>query len=348
MNKRIEQVASCLHSWEIDGLWIENPIDLFYLTGQWFSKGELLICRNRTTLVVDGRYFEAAKNQASGYEVLLASKETGLAVLSKIKVVGFDSASITVDRYAALSRLHPNLKWEPLSRPLKQFRVCKDQAEIGLLKEAAVLTNLGLEHAASHMQEGIREKDLAWIFEKFCKEHGAEDLSFKPIVAFGKHSSYPHYRAGEARLEKNQMVLFDVGAVLKNYRGDMTRVLFFGKSDPLWEKRYRLVQEAYKQAFSLVRPGCRLGDLDKAARFVFEKEGVEHLFSHGLGHGIGLETHEYPAVRKDGGDQDLILEEGMVFTIEPGLYWPGDGGLRYENTIVVTKHGAETLLGGSC
>ena len=344
---RKNQVLQLMQHWSLDALLIENPVDVFYLTGMSASAAQVVFLAEESFLLVDGRYYEVAKQTvAQGYEIVLSNQEALSKTLGQVKTVGIDSAFLTVDRFERLQQSIPDKKWVSISRPLKSLRVCKEPSEIAKLKRAAETTRQGYLHILDQLQEGISEQELSLSFELYCKRHGASSLSFDPIIAFGENSAYPHHRAGASKLKKNQIVLLDLGAIVDRYRGDMTRVVFFGEPDPKLLQLYELVQSAYLAAFVAVRPGCRLGDLDRVARSVLAKEGVESLFTHGLGHGIGLETHEYPSVRETGDDRDLLLRPGMVFTIEPGLYLPGLGGVRYENTIAVTENGAENFYAG--
>jgi Xaa-Pro aminopeptidase len=192
----------------------------------------------------------------------------------------------------------------------------------------------------------VVEKELAKRFEIFCLENGAEGLSFSPIIAFGPNSAMPHYRSQDAQLKKGDVVLIDIGVVCDGYHSDMTRVLFFEQEDPYLSKLYEIVKRAQHSALQMCRPGTKMGQLDRAARSVMKEEGVEELFIHSLGHGIGLEVHEFPRIKFDGEDKDVVLETGMVFTVEPGLYVPGTGGVRYEDTILITDAGYENFYPG--
>jgi Xaa-Pro aminopeptidase len=227
---------------------------------------------------------------------------------------------------------------------LKQLRVVKDATEIEALKKAAALTWQGYTFIKGLLKEGISEEELAFEFEFFVRKQGASGLSFDPIIAFGENSAYPHYRAGKATLQKNQIVLMDVGAVLDLYRGDLTRVVFFGEGDAQLSKMLEWTQQAQAKAIEIAKVGMTFGQLDEVARSVFAEQGVEEFFTHGLGHGIGLETHEFPNIRKTGPDKEVPLEAGMVFTVEPGLYRPGLGGVRWEDMVLMTKSGLERLF----
>ena len=340
---RMKRLSQWVDSKGLDCLIVEHPSDLFYLTGLWFSVGRFVATKEGGALLVDGRYYEIAKKKISFCKVLSAEKEEWCGVLDGAKKVGFDSAFLTVDAYETLKETLLGKQWIPILNPLKEARNCKDPAEIAALKRAAKLTWDGYQRVLGLLKEGVTEIEIALEFEFYCRHHGASAMSFEPIVAFGENSAYPHYRPGPVRLKQNQAVLLDFGAVVDNYRGDMTRVFFFGKPDPKLERFYQLIREAHDAAFAAVRPGIRLGVLDEIVRAILSKEGVESLFIHKLGHGVGIDVHEYPRLHFSGADRDLLLRPGMVFTIEPGLYLPGVGGVRYENTIAVTKEGAENF-----
>jgi Xaa-Pro aminopeptidase len=335
---RIERACKIASELKLDGLLIENPSDIFYITSIWFSTARLILKPGGATLIVDGRYFEDAKRKAP-CEVVLSEKDSLSHAMKGLTKVGFDSAFVTVEKAAAL----PKKEWVPIPRPLKEMRVCKDLDEIQALKEAARVTAEGYREALKKLKEGIEEREIAIDFEFHSRKMGASKMSFEPIVAFGENSAYPHHRAGAAQLKRNQIVLCDFGANVSSYCGDMTRCFFFGEPQAEMERFYGLVKEAASLAVAKIRIGARLGDLDRTVRDFFAKNGVEHLFSHSLGHGVGIDVHEYPLLRFDGDDRDLILRAGMVFTIEPGLYLPGVGGVRYENTYIVTEIGSENL-----
>ncbi|HSX37710.1 MAG TPA: Xaa-Pro peptidase family protein [Chlamydiales bacterium] len=339
---RLGRACNYMADFKVDALMIENPSDIFYLTNQWFSLATILLTPDTASLIVDGRYFEHAKKTVP-CNVILAEKNVLGKELEKAKRVGFDSAFMTVDRSFAMQHSIPSKEWIPIPRPLKELRVCKDEGEIAALKEAARITSDGFRSILAKLKEGISEQELGLEFEIYCRRQGASKCSFDPIVAFGLNSAFPHYRTGKAHLQKNQIALFDLGSIVQNYAADMTRVFFFGQPASVLDRLYRLVKEAHDRAASAIRPGTRLGQLDEIVRSFFAKEGVEQLFSHGLGHGVGIDVHEHPVIRFDSEDRDLLLRPNMVFTIEPGLYLPGEGGVRYENTFVVTETGSENF-----
>lgn len=337
---RLDKAQGLLSLHHLDLLLIEKPIDIFYLTGITVSLGRLAITAAGAHLFVDQRYLEEARKK----NVCPVSMPEDLtSFIAPFRRVGFDSAFTSYDRYQFLAKTYPSHEWKPLSTPLKKLRMKKEPQEIKALTDAARITFQGYKHAESFLKEGVSEAEIAWEFELFCRKKGASALSFEPVIAFGENSAYPHHRAGPTRLKPNTIVLFDVGAIVHGYAGDLTRVHFFGKPDPQLQKDYDLTRRVQAEAIQALIPGTPFKEIDDLVRKRFAEHGCADLFTHGLSHGIGLEVHEPPSLRKVGGDYDLILEEGMVFTVEPGLYRPGLGGVRYEDVALVTKTGGKVL-----
>ena len=178
----------------------------------------------------------------------------------------------------------------------------------------------------------------------FVRTSGASKLSFEPVIAFGENSAYPHHRAGSSRLQKDQIVLIDAGAVVDHYCGDLTRVFYFGTPNPELKRLERLVKETQETAIHRIQPGVKVHELDDLVREVFKKADVNQFYMHSLGHGVGLEVHEFPMIRSNQKNDGVLLKEGMVVTIEPGLYQPNLGGIRLEEMLLVTSNGSESLL----
>lgn len=317
---------------------IDQIEDLFYLTGLSMSRGRLFVSEKEAILFVDGRYYEKAKKEAP-CSVSPWEEQSKLGE----KEIGFDSATLSYEGYLQLKKDFPSALLTPISKPVKELRAIKDSHELTVLKTAAQLTWRGFQRILELLKEGVSEEELALEFEIFCRRNGGSGLSFPPIIAFGENSAYPHYRAGKSRLKKGDVVLIDVGAIVDGYHGDMTRIFHFGSPDERIVRFEKIVQEAKKKAIAHIQPGRKLGELDQIVREEFDKANVKQLYIHNLGHGVGLETHEFPKVRFDGEDKDLVLKPGMVFTIEPGLYQPGVGGVRLEDTIAVTETGVENF-----
>ncbi|EKE08256.1 MAG: aminopeptidase P [uncultured bacterium] len=319
-------------------LLIEKPIDLLYFTGLHLSRGRLFVEKERVRLFVDGRYFHWAADRAP-CEVL----EWDAFLKVDAKKVQFDSTYLSYDGFVHYQKLCPGIEWIPEPHLTSPFRKIKEAKEIHALRKAARLTLLGIEHVAQMLKVGVTEKELVLEFELFILKHGAEKLSFEPIIAFGKNSAFPHHRSGYTPLSENAVVLIDAGAVVDEYAGDLTRVYYFQKPDPNIVRLEKIVEEAQAKALSLIRPGILLKELDRAVREIFSRENVKQFYMHSLGHGIGLEVHEFPLIRETAGSEGKI-EEGMVFTIEPGLYEPGRGGVRLEEMVEVTETGSRLLV----
>jgi Xaa-Pro aminopeptidase len=332
---RIKRVRSLFSSWNVDGLIVFSPIDIYYLTGHTISTGTYIIGKKDTYLFVDGRYFEQLKSDKHVYPN--SELETACKKLS-FKKLGFDAKQVSFFDYQKLKKQHKELI--PLDRPVMHIRAVKDEYELYQIAKACALATHGVQWIIDHLRVGVQEKELASRLEIFFKLQGADKLSFSPIIAFGEHSAYPHYRAGTARLKKNQHVQIDIGVCLNGYHSDISRVHFFGKPSPKIQEITQIVERAQKTAIKQCKAGMTADTLDQMARSVIEQAGYKEFFVHGLGHGVGLDIHELPAVKKE---QGVILQENMVITIEPGIYLPGIGGARIEDTVIVQKSGCKLL-----
>ena len=346
MNEKLKRLREKIASHNCDALLIEHSIDLLYLTGMHLSAGKLIISPHDSCLIVDGRYYETCCLQ-NVYTVRLLS-ETALQEWLKsnaIQTLGFDTHHTTYHRFVLLQDMAKNLNADliPLDAPIEKMRMLKGQKEIEYLRKAARLGFEGYEYVVSLLKEGISEAELAFELEFFWKKKGASGLAFDPIIAFGANSSMPHYRAGPTKLKNNTSVLIDIGVILDNYNSDMTRVVFFGEVASVMQSIYQIVDEAKSKALELCRPGTLIGDLDKAAREWITSKGYGENFTHSLGHGVGLDIHEAPTIRATGAYTNVPLQAGMVITIEPGIYLPKIGGVRLEDTILITEIGYENL-----
>lgn len=349
MQHRTKRLQQSLKEDHLDACLIENPVDLLYFTGVDLSCGKLWIHHSGSALFVDGRYIEAALKLSSVQPVILQESEAEIKYLEslKIKNLALDSTYTSVARMDEMKKLMQKVK-EPIDLVFKQnltapIRLIKGITEIEQIKNSVKVLKKSYQHLLKKLKEGVTERDLAVEFEIFLRQNGAQSSSFEPIIAFGKNAAMPHYRAGRSRLKKNQLVLMDLGVCVGHYKSDMTRIVFHGVPDPTMLRIALTVRKAHKAAVALCKPGVRLGQLDEVAREPMKAQGLEQYYTHSLGHGIGLEIHEYPRVRFDGRDKDLILEPGMVITIEPGLYIPGKGGVRWEDMILITNTGHENL-----
>jgi Xaa-Pro aminopeptidase len=346
---RLSNLQKMLPNMKCDALLIEHPTNILYLTGLEISAGKLLVSAQAAALLVDGRYQEICSKQKL-YSIFTLDDDALKSWLFEhaIKTLAFESETTTFFSYQNLKTVTDaftvnTIQLVPLSSPVMSLRLIKDKQEIELLRKAATLCSDGYQSISQHLHPGITEEELATELEIFWKIKGAKKLSFDPIIAFGANGSMPHYRAGQTKLKKNTSILIDIGVAFQHYHSDMTRVIYFGEPPKEIRQIYTIVEEAKEKAQKLCRPGTLLGDLDKAARSHITSEGFGDFFDHSLGHGVGLEVHEPPRIRTQNEYAHIPLKAGMVITIEPGIYLPGIGGVRLEDTLLITEHGYENL-----
>lgn len=338
---RILKVQKFLKDNSWDYLFLEDPTQIFYLSGMVLSSGQLIIAKDDAALFVDSRYFERASRSVP-YTVKLLGEANLKKFLKKKGDLCFDSKSLTYHKYAELKKVAGNQKLLPIFSPLKEVMAQKEKEEISLIRKSCDLAFLGYRHLRSMLRSGIREEELSLGYEKFAIEHGAK-LAFAPIIAFGSNSSVPHHYSGLRAFRKEDFVLMDVGVKVSGYCSDMTRSFSLKPKDKETSLLCDTVMEAYEAALEICKCGALVKDLDIAAHKVFRKRKMEKYALHRLGHGVGLLIHEYPSLNLAGMDKDVVLKENMIFTIEPGLYISGKVGVRYENTILLKKNGVEEL-----
>lgn len=318
---------------------IEDPIDLFYLLRKKISLGTLYISKETIALFVDGRYFKAFSH-FSFLKTHPSENQNFKHFLDQEKTeeLLFEPSKTSVERFFSLkNQIKQTLT--PYTGILKKERMIKTKEELKLITESTTLLSSIYQEFLKIPKIGKTEKEISQLFKTLSFEMGAEDFSFEPIIATGQNSAYPHHRSSDRILKNDDVMLVDIGVTKNDYQSDMTRMVFYGHVDPRLLEFHDRVLEAHDASLKLCKPGIKIKELDQAAKDVFEKHGLLELFCHSLGHGLGIETHEAPRLKNDGPDQDIVLEEGMVITIEPGLYQEGLGGIRHENLIVITKDG---------
>lgn len=338
---RIRKIQKSLKSLNIDALLITSSQDLFYLIGLDISTGSLIVDKERAILVVDGRYIETCRKNLR-IEVIAQAPGALSKALEKNERVGFSSDSTSYANFIKLrEEINEQRELIPLVKPIEKIRVIKEKKEIDLIKKSCDLCIKGFEFLYTRLEEGITEKALARELELFWISQGADRLAFEPIIAFGENGSMPHYRAANIPLKKGDSILIDIGVVLNHYASDMTRMAFYGTPDPRITEIYEIVKKAQEAAIAACRPGITSQNLYEIAMDVIREAGYAEAFLHSLGHGIGLDVHEFPILKKD--PSPCLLELGMVLTIEPGIYLPGVGGVRIEDMVLITKEG-HTIL----
>lgn len=351
---RVEKLKQKVDWQKYDAILVSSNPTVIYLTGYSnFASDErdayLLITKTNEYLITDGRFTEAVYRDVPHFQVLERSKNNPLtAILQKIKgegdlkVIGIEESHLTVSEYKFFKKQLGKL----INFDVTDLRMEKDTEEIENIKKAGDLADRAVEHIKGLINETTTEKELSLAFELFLKKEGV-DISFPTIVAFSKNSSVAHHQTGNDVLNKKcgQFVLIDCGAKYKNYCSDMTRTFFFGQPNEQQLKIYNTVLNSQQKAVELLNKNIKAGKkvtgkmLDKVAADYIISQGFE-AYNHSLGHGTGLEVHEGPTISTRG---KIPLTEGMVFSIEPGIYITGVGGVRIEDLYVIKKDGVEQL-----
>ena len=341
---RISRLRALLRRSNVEAFLILDLKNIRYFTGFTGSDGALVMGVGKPVLLVDGRYVTQAAKQAPGARVVLYhDKASGIAdALSTggFERVGFEPAVTTVELLSALRRKSKKVRWNPCQSELGAIRAVKDAGEIKLICRAIRVAAGALRSTLERVRPGVCERDIAIELEYAMRSMGAEAPSFDTIIASGPNSALPHARPGSRKIRPGDFVVIDYGAVWRGYHSDETCTFAVGGAGKRHEKIYDVVKEAHDRALEAVRPGAACRDVDRAARGVIEKAGYGPLFSHGTGHGVGLDVHEAPRLSTL---SDTVLEQGMVITIEPGIYRPGFGGVRIEDTVLVEKEGGRVL-----
>ena len=353
IRNRIEKLRAVLAEKELDGIFISQPENRRYLSGFNGSAGYLLITAKETLLATDFRYYEQVKIQAPDYTLFELSGKvsawfptlTGLPGLQKL---GFESADISHAMYRvlteALKEADSTVQMVPVEGIVEKLRAIKDADELELTKKAIAITDLAFKHIEDTIHPGMTELEVAWELEKFHRENGSGHLAFDVIVASGQNAALPHWQPSEKKIEAREPVVIDMGGTFEGYCSDFTRTLYIGEQDDTYKKVYDIVLGAQLTAISLIKAGMSGKEADGFARTVIEEAGYGDKFGHSLGHGIGLVCHEQPTV---GPNSDNILENGMVFSVEPGIYLPGWGGIRIEDLVCLENGEIKVLSQGT-
>lgn len=350
--RRLEKLKNLTKKEELDGVFISSVSSIEYLTGYSnFSVMEreayIFIGKNFGYIITDGRYTESIKKQIHHLVLFERGQKKSTEDLLKkhkneIKKLGVEEDNLTVSEHKILQKHFKRLKHFSMS----SLRSIKTDDEIAKIKKACKIGDSAFNYIVKNkkIKVGISEKGIARELENFIKEKGA-DMSFTPIVAFGKSSSIPHHQTGTTKLKDGDVVLLDFGVKFENYCSDMTRTLFFGKPTSKQERMCNVVLRAQQKAVDFINDSIKSGkkikaqDVDKMAREYIRSCGFPTI-PHSLGHGVGLEVHEHPSLSPKSSD---ILKEGMVFSIEPGIYIPEFGGVRIEDLFVLEKGGLRQL-----
>ncbi len=348
---RRERLRALMIEAKLEALFISHEANRFYLSGFELhdpqkneSSGYLLIMADgRDWLCTDSRYKDAAARLWDPERVFIYTGRSAQELSSHIAgltsgTVGFEAKSLSV---AFFEQLSSGLRMERADGLVERLRIIKDDDEIARMRRSCALNHRLMEWVPSVCRPGRTEAEVAWDIERFFRENGASGLAFDSIVAVGPNAALPHAIPGKDRITENCPVLIDVGCRMEDYCSDQTRTLWVGdRPTDAFQRTMEQVRAAQDAAIRQIRPGMRVAELHACARSVFEKAGVARHFTHSLGHGVGLETHEAPGVSPR---VEAELQPGMIITVEPGLYYPEWGGIRWEYMVLVTEDGAEIL-----
>jgi Xaa-Pro aminopeptidase len=334
----------------LDGLLLTHPPDLAYLTNFSGDDSVGVVTDRDILLVTDFRYKEQAQVEAPWLDTTLRDgkmSETLANVLgdARLKRIGFEANFTTVGQIDALRidarKLGSKAELVPLENVLVSIRKVKDDHEIDLIRKSVSVAEEAFNAIRAEIKVGQSENHLAGLLVFEMRSRGASDASFPVIIAAAANSSLPHYRPGETLVQRDQPLLLDWGAYHTGYCSDLTRTLLIGRVRPRLRQIYNIVLEAQLAAIQVLRPGVTTLQADRVARDIITRAGYGDQFGHGLGHGIGREIHELPVLRKNGAEEEL--RPGMIVTVEPGIYLPGEGGVRIEDDVLITHSGCEVL-----
>ena len=358
-DRRLATLRQAMAGEHVDALVVTHPPNVRYLSGHAGSAGVLVVRASGAHLLVDARYREAARQLvASGaapsglglHKVPGSYDAATLTLLGELGVVavGIEAEHLSVSRFRWLERTGVArgmaAQWIPVSGLVEGVRLVKDASEQAVLRRAARGLNGVAEAAFRAVRPGAAERDIAGVIEAALRAEGFERPAFDTIVASGPNGALPHYRAGARILQSGDLVVLDFGGVMDGYCSDITRTVAVGPPGTEARRVYGAVLRAQQAAIDAAGPGIGAERVDAAARAVLEQAGLGEAFGHGTGHGLGLEVHELPRVgRPVEGLVGATLGEGMVFTVEPGAYLPGWGGVRIEDDILITAGGCELL-----
>ncbi|HPD60510.1 MAG TPA: aminopeptidase P family protein [Thermodesulfobacteriota bacterium] len=342
--KRIDRAIQILKKEKLEALLINDLTNIRYLSGFTGDEASALIAPEASFLLVDCRFTTQAKLEAPLFQILKISKriEDTIKLIDRLRVkrVGFDAKAISYADFRQLEKRLSGIALIPIEEGLCTLRIKKEKEEIKVIRQAITISTQGFQKMKEKIKFGVTEKEIAAAYELAAKEAGADKLAFDIIVASGKRSALPHGVASEKKIGIPELIMIDFGIQYQGYCSDETCTMVMGTPTQKQKEIFNIVKTAHDRAIEKIKPGISSQQIDKAARGYIEKKGFAKYFGHATGHGVGLSVHEEPRISPL---KNETLEEGMVFTIEPGIYLPNWGGVRIEDLIVVSRGGCELL-----
>lgn len=327
---------------------VHNPSNMFYLTEGYTGEGAVFVSGKRRVIITDFRYTEQAEQQAPGFEVVMTDKTIShsqwvarLCEEDSVVTLHYEDDYLTVRAHAALrAAVGDSVSYVPLNQAPEALRQFKTDAEVAIIRKACAITSQAFDEILPKIREGMTEKELQIELDFTMLRLGAQGCAFDTIIASGENGSLCHAIPGPRKLRRGDMITMDYGARFGGYCSDMTRTVALGEPSAQMRHVYDTVLHAQKICEEALAPGKNCFDIDKLARDYIDSQGYAGRFGHGLGHAVGIDIHESPRLSMTCHDE---LKPGVVITVEPGVYLPGVGGVRVENTCLVTETGAEPL-----
>ncbi|MBF0330625.1 MAG: aminopeptidase P family protein [Candidatus Omnitrophica bacterium] len=342
---RIQELVAGFSKHGVDAVLVNHETDIRYLTQYPAKDAWLLVTPRQAFYITDARYIEEVRKEIAGvvpvkFEKSIFVETVALAYKAGVKCLGVDERHLTVYQYNRLKSFYNDaISMAPVDGLVSSVRMVKDKGELALMREAIALNLKAYSAIKTWVRPGVKEQDILLKLEAFIARNGVK-FSFDPIIASGPNSAYPHAKVTERKLRANEPVLIDLGIDVKGYKSDLTRMFFLGRMPTSFGDVLSIVRDAQHEAFKVIRPGILAKDVDELVRNYLRKYGLAERFTHSLGHGVGLDIHEAPKISVN---SEVVLAENMVFTVEPGVYFPGKYGIRLEEMVLVTKKGCEVL-----
>ncbi|MBP9733865.1 MAG: aminopeptidase P family protein [Candidatus Omnitrophica bacterium] len=347
--KRLERFSNVFEARNIDAFFISCEANVSYLSGYTGTESYAVLLEDKRYFLTDFRYLEQARRELKGFTIVLRDKKPYSVMVREIcerhgvRRLGVEAGRISFALHRALSRACMSTSLVPIHDAIEVLRLRKDAGEIAKIRQSVEIMRLGMVSLASSLAPGMKEREIQAKLEYDTKMFGSQKPAFDIIIAADPNSSMPHAVTGETRVRENDLILVDMGCVYEGYHSDLTRCFFTGKIPPLKQKVYNTVLQAQALGIRKAGPGVKAKDVDLACREYIDKKGYGKFFGHSTGHGVGLEIHEGPSVSSRAPE---VLEPGMVITVEPGIYLPGQFGVRIEDMLLITDRGAEVLTAG--
>ena len=346
MTVRLDNTRQKMAEIDLPAVLVTHLPNIFYLSGFSGSSGYLLLTDREALLYTDFRYIEQATAEAPFFEIIPVKGAIDYVQLATFVSqhgfgkIGLEEAHLSLRAYRLLQKEIPGIEFSPLNNFIEGVRAVKEEAEVKLIARAAQIADEAWQDLWPRLKPGISEREVSDELEFQMRKRGAEKPAFETIVASGERSALPHGVASSKIIETGELITVDFGAVFGGYHSDMTRTFLFGEPTARQSEIYTLVLTAQEMALKSIRVGQKCADVDAMVRQYFQQQGYGAYFGHGLGHGVGLEIHELPTLAPSGQE---VLQEQMVFTVEPGLYMPGWGGVRIEDSVVLRPAGVQVL-----